>query len=124
MKILKAISLAACILIVLGLGYLILINYQCKEYLQGVSNSSLEIDGGVAFLVGSDIPYTGHVYSTVCGGECGFMSCALIHWRGEYKEGKLHGKFDAPMSGVGDKHWFNPGDETETYFYENGTRIR
>jgi hypothetical protein len=52
------------------------------------------------------------------------MSCALLHWRAEYKEGKLHGEFDAPLSGIGDKHWFNPGDETETYIYENGTRIK
>lgn len=74
-------------------------------------------ENGIFFLKRSDSPYTGTVFSTVCGGECGFMSFALLYWRGEYKEGKLHGEFNAPLTGIGDKHWFSPGDKTETYIY-------
>jgi hypothetical protein len=124
MKSLKIIILTPLLLIALAASYLALTNYQCKQYLQGVSDYDLQTKEGVTLLKSTGNLYTGKAYATVCGGECGFMSCALLHWRAEYKEGKLHGEFDAPLSGIGDKHWFNPGDETETYIYENGTRIK
>lgn len=124
MKLFKLFSLATCLLITLGGSYLAFENYQCKQYMQGVPNSNLQIKKGIAFLKDTDTPYTGKAYATVCGGECGFMSCSLLHWRGTYKEGKLHGEFDAPVSGIGDKHWFTPGDKTKTYIYENGARIK
>lgn len=112
------------LLVFLWASYFALTNYQCKQYLQGVSDYDLQTKEGVTLLKSTGKPYTGKAYSTVCGGECGLMSCALLHWRAEYKNGKLNGEFDAPISGVGDKHWFSPGDKTEKYIYENGTRIK
>ena len=124
MKLSKILILIICLLSILATGYLAFKNYQCKQYIRGVSQSELEIKSGIAFLKGVDTPYTGSSFSTVCGGECGFMSCALLHWRGWYKEGKLHGEFNAPLKGIGDKHWFSPGDETVTYIYKNGARVK
>ena len=124
MKPLKIIILTPLLLITIGTSYLALINYQCKQYLQGVSEYDLQTKEGVTLLKSTGKPYTGKAYSTVCGGECRFMSCALLHWKAEYKEGKLHGEFDAPLSGIGDKNWFSPGDETETYIYVNGIKIK
>ncbi|QQD19162.1 hypothetical protein I6N98_04720 [Spongiibacter nanhainus] len=123
MKLFKSTIFVVITLIMLGASYLTLVNYQCKQYLQGVSDSELQFKDGITFLKSTGNPYTGRAYSTVCGGECGFMSCALLHWRAEYQDGKLHGKFDAPISGVGDKHWFSPGDKTETHIYKNGIRV-
>ena len=124
MKPLKVVMLFVILLIVMGACYLALVNYQCEQYLQGVSDSELQTKDGIMLLKSTGKPYTGRAYATVCGGECGFMSCALLHWRAEYKEGRLHGQFDAPISGVGDKHWFSPGDKTETHIYKNGTRVQ
>lgn len=50
--------------------------------------------------------------------------CASIHWRAEFKDGVYHGQFDAPLAGVSDVHWFSPGDNTDTYVYQNGVRIK
>ncbi|WP_396586760.1 hypothetical protein [Bermanella sp. R86510] len=117
-------ALFICCVCTPATGYLVFKNYQCKQYMYGVSDSELVIKEGIVFLRGDDTPYTGSAFSTVCGGECGFMLCTLLHWRGTYKEGRLHGEFDAPMSGIGDKYWFTPGDETQTYFFRNGARIK
>ena len=124
MKSIKIAILTVCLFIAVGTFYLVWVNYQCSQYLQGVSDEDLQKKEGIFILKTTGKPYTGKVYATVCGGECGFMSCALIHWRADYKDGMLHGTFDAPISGVGDKHWFSPGDKTQTYIYENGTRIK
>ena len=120
----KILLLSFFFLIVSGALYLTLINYQCTKHLKGVPDSNLQFMDGIALLKSTGEPYTGTAYSTVCGGECGFPSCALLHWRAEYKDGKLHGKFNAPTSGVGDKYWFSPGDKTKTYHYEHGKKIR
>ncbi len=96
--------------------------YQCDGFLLGVSNFDLVSIDGISVLKTTGKPYTGKAYGSVCGGECGM--CGELHWRGEYKEGKWHGKFDIPVSGLGDAHSFGLGDETQTYFYENGKRTQ
>ncbi|WP_198263191.1 hypothetical protein [sulfur-oxidizing endosymbiont of Gigantopelta aegis] len=124
MKSIKVIFLITCLFVILGASYLVFQNYRCAQYLKGVSDFDLQSKNGITFLKSTNKPYTGKAYSTVCGGECGFMSCSLLHWKTEYREGKLHGKFDVPLSGLGDKHWFSPGDETKTHVYENGSEIK
>lgn len=121
---LKSVSIGVLLIFLLIVLYITFNNVRCKLFLQGISNSELVRKNGISYLKESNQPYSGKAYDTVCGGECGFLSCALLHWRGEYKDGKLHGKLDVPKSGLGDKHWFSPDEETQTYIYDNGKRVK
>jgi hypothetical protein len=110
-------------LFIVIVGY---VSYQisyCYRYLKGVDATEINYIDGVAFHKGDSIPYSGIAYSTVCGGECGLW-CPSLHWRGEFKDGLYHGRFDAPLGGVSDGNWFSPGDKTDTYIYEQGVRIK
>ena len=119
----KKIVFICSIIFLCLVGY---VSYQigyCRLYLKGVDTSELKYLNGVAYLIGDSVPYTGTAYSSVCGGECGLW-CLSLHWRAEFKEGLFHGRFDAPLSGVADGQWFSPGDDTATYIYQNGARVK
>ena len=118
----KKILLVSVVIFLILAGYVIYKISYCKSYLKGVESNELKYVDGVAYLKGDSKPYSGVAYSTVCGGECGFL-CSSIHWRAEFKDGVYHGQFDAPLAGVSDGHWFSPGDKTDTYIYQNGVRI-
>ncbi|WP_045826655.1 hypothetical protein [Teredinibacter turnerae] len=118
----KGVLVFVAIFIILA-GYVVYkINY-CRLYLRGVDSKEFNYVDGVAYLKGDSTPYSGVAYSTVCGGECGIW-CASLHWRAEFKDGRYHGNFDAPLAGVSDGNWFSPGDKTDTYVYQNGVRIK
>lgn len=119
----KKLFLASVIILSTLTGYVAYKISYCNWYLKGVESNKLSYVNGVAYLKGDSKPYNGVAYSTVCGGECGFM-CASIHWRAEFKDGVYHGQFDAPLAGISDGHWFSPGDNTDTYVYQNGVRIK
>ncbi len=64
-------------------------------------------EDGLVYRIGEDTPYTGKAYDSVCGHKC----MPLIHWQGEFKDGKKHGTFVFPASrkpnalfASGDKH--------------------
>lgn len=61
-------------------------------------------DDGLIYRIGEDTPYTGKAYCTVFGEK------SVLHWEGEFKDGKEHGTWLLPADRVGD-HWFHGGDE-------------
>ena len=78
---------------VIDLGY-------CRVMLYGAVDADdwFEYRDGTVYVKGTDTPFTGKAYQTVCGDECGLFGCYSIHWYASFKDGYRDGVVFLPMS--------------------------
>ncbi|MCL6416840.1 hypothetical protein MIB92_14360 [Aestuariirhabdus sp. Z084] len=95
-------AVSACILIPLFILAADLI--YCRVLLSDAKDIDvdLEIRERVVYERGSETPFTGSAYQTVCGGECGFWGCYSLHRYAQYNQGQLDGLVLTPSSGRSD----------------------
>jgi hypothetical protein len=83
----------------------------------------LENRNGTMFVSGTQEPFSGFAYTTVCGGQCGIAGCPAIHWYGEYKNGIKDGKWLIPVSErSNDSFFLSPFGEYKAVTYINGKK--
>lgn len=97
----------------------------CRSAINNAKDAStfLEKRNGTMFIAGTQNTFNGFAYSTVCGGECGFLGCPSLHWYGEYKNGIRDGKWLIPNSeDNNDSFFLSPFGEYKKVNYINGTK--
>ena len=111
----RRIRTSSCnIIIALTLGLYASMLTGCKPQGADYDIELTRKEDGLVYRKADDMPYTGKAYQTVCGNDCSCLFLRLmIHWQGEFKNGKEHGTFIYPQSRKRDE-FFCSGDKDVT----------
>ena len=107
-----------------GIGTYIAYHWHvCGLFLYGVDASELTERNGLVYYRGESHPFTGTAHATLIAEEGGFLHCPPVRWRAQFRDGRLDGRFDAPIQGIGEDKTFLPGETTQVWIYDSGRRV-